>query len=729
MKAYWALAKIDLKLALRNKGVIFFNYLFPLLFFFVFAEMMDAEKGGAITYVVSMVLVLGILGNGLFGAGVRAVQERELNILRRYKVTPISPAPLLVASLTTGLLVFLPVIFIVLGLAHFMYGMPIPDRMFSLLGLIMLGSLAFRALGLILAAVVNTMQESQLLIQLIYMPMLFLSGATFPITMLPSWARIFSQYLPASYLVTGFQGVFFREQTFWQNWQSVLALLATIIIGLFISVQIFRWEKEEKIKASAKLWVVAVMLPFLILGTYQAYRQDQIRQAEILYRDMQRSQSYLIRGARIFVGNGPVIEAGAVLVKNGKIQEVYDGQIPDPKTLNAEAVEASGKTLLPGLIDVHVHLGAPAGVLPSDMQYAPAPMMTRALTAYLYCGVTTVKSVGDSLEDSLKLRSRIQAAELLGATLYACGPMFTAQKGHGTEYFDSLPGVVRELALRQWVRTPGSPEQAKEQVRELKEQGVDGIKAILEGGSATRLFDRMDLRVLLGVAEEAGAQRLPLVIHTGSRQDVADALSVGAAGIEHGSSRDELPEALLKKMVAAGAFYDPTLTVLEALRQLEEGRADLLDGSLVQQVESSAIIDETRDSVVSGKFAKGSVPSAAARLEMAQANLRRAYEAGVSLVAGSDAGNLLVMHGPSLHRELQLWVEAGIPPYVALQGATYNAARLLRAEKRIGSIQKGLDADLLLVDGDPTRDISATERISVVFYQGERLNRSKLLNR
>ena len=108
MRAYLALIKIDLKLALRDRSVIFFNYLFPLIFFFVFAEMMGSARGGGIANVVTMVLTIGILGNGLWGAGMRAVQEREKNILRRFKVTPISPAPILVASMVTGWLIYLP---------------------------------------------------------------------------------------------------------------------------------------------------------------------------------------------------------------------------------------------------------------------------------------------------------------------------------------------------------------------------------------------------------------------------------------------------------------------------------------------------------------------------------------------------------------------------------------------------------------------------------------------
>jgi imidazolonepropionase-like amidohydrolase len=100
----------------------------------------------------------------------------------------------------------------------------------------------------------------------------------------------------------------------------------------------------------------------------------------------------------------------------------------------------------------------------------------------------------------------------------------------------------------------------------------------------------------------------------------------------------------------------------------------------------------------------------------------------VPLVTGSDAGNMLVFHGPTVHRELQLWVEAGIPPAAALQAATWNAAKLLRAEHRIGLVSAGRDANLLVVDGDPTRDISATERISLVIFKGERIRRPELFD-
>ena len=246
MRGYVAQALINLKLTFRDRTVIFFNYLFPLVFFFIFAQLFHAEQGGAIIQVVTMVLNIGILGSGFFGAGIRAVQDREANILRRFKVAPISAAPILVASLITGLLNFLPSAFMMIVLAHFIYGMDWPQSWVSLFVFIAIGSLAFRALGLVIASVVNSMQESQIVIQLLYFPMLFLSGTTIPLSVLPNWVQVLAQFLPATHLMTGMQAILARNESLFQNASAVGALILTIALATFIGVKLFRWEKEEK---------------------------------------------------------------------------------------------------------------------------------------------------------------------------------------------------------------------------------------------------------------------------------------------------------------------------------------------------------------------------------------------------------------------------------------------------------------------------------------------------
>jgi ABC-type multidrug transport system permease subunit len=274
MKSYLELIKIDLKLALRLRTVIFFNYLFPLIFFFTFGTIFHAGQSvDAITQVITMSLALGVLGSGLFGAGIRSLQERELGILRRYKVTPITPGPLLVASMVTGWIVFMPYIGLMLVLSHYYYHMPWPHHMFSLLVFISLGLIAFRAIGLVIASVANTMQEGTILVQLLYFPMLFLSGATFPAEYFPPSLQIVSKFIPATYYVQGVKDIIKNNQGL--NWGYVGALLLTTVVGFIVGMKLFRWEKEEKIRGSAKLWVAGVLAPFLILGFWQAFHRTK----------------------------------------------------------------------------------------------------------------------------------------------------------------------------------------------------------------------------------------------------------------------------------------------------------------------------------------------------------------------------------------------------------------------------------------------------------------------
>jgi hypothetical protein len=402
-----------------------------------------------------------------------------------------------------------------------------------------------------------------------------------------------------------------------------------------LAAKLFRWEKEEKLRPAAKFWLLAVLGPFLVLGAYQMHAKTNIAKQKILGRDVQRSRTALIRDARLFLGDGTVIDQGSVLIKDGKIAEIYTGPAPDAKSLRADAIEAAGKTLLPGLIDVHVHLGSP-GLPITDPQFYQNPdaNFDRELAAYLFSGVTAVKSAGDQLDMVLKHRATNASGERLGAELVAEEPP-----------------------------------------------------------SAT----------------------------------VVD-------GIEHGVMRGSIPQEQITKMKAMGVDYDPMLAAVEAMEAFMDGRAEFLDRSLVQQVVPRQWFAQVKDSLNSPaiqaarKAARESSAASPFRLDLAKQNLAAVNRAGVMLVSGTDSGNPMVVHGPGVHRELQLWVEAGIPPSAALQGATYNAARLLRADQRIGLIRKGYDASLLLVDGNPLQDISATERISTVFLKGERVDRSELFD-
>ncbi|HEY4362044.1 MAG TPA: amidohydrolase family protein [Bryobacteraceae bacterium] len=731
MNAYIAQIRMNLRLTFRDRGVLIFGYVFPLMFLFMFGQLGHADQGSS-SQIVNMVLTIGVLGSGFFGAAMRAITERENNILRRFKVAPIDAGPILVSSLVVGLVTYLPLVVIVISLAQGMWGMaPIENKgsVFLFLGI---GVIAFRAMGGMIASVANSMQEGQILVQMFYMPMLLLGGATIPLTVMPEWLQTASQFLPSTHFSMGMKGIFQRHESITDNLSAVGALLLTAVLGTFLGVKLFRWDKEEKLRPSAKFWLVAVLAPFLALGAWQSYAKTNLAKDKMLERDSNRNHTFLIRNARLFLGDGTVIEQGSVLVKNGKIAEVFTGAAPDAKSLKAESIEAAGKTLLPGLIDVHVHLGANGGFASKQDDYTKADEnIDHELAAYLYSGVTAVKSAGDTLDAMLKHREAIASGETLGAELFTVGPMFTVEGGHGAEALQYIPENVRATVQQQIVRLPKSADEARAQVAALKAKGVDGIKAILDAGAGSTHWNRLDPQILRAIGDAARQAGLPLVVHTGDARDVADALDAGASGIEHGSFHEVIPAALFARMKEANVTYDPTLTAVEGIAAFVKQDLTPLQRSLVIQTAPPDLLESTKalmvsPSVNSFRAAYAGYP---VNLDVAQKNLVAAQQAGVTLVTGTDSGNPLVLHGPAVHRELQLWVAAGVPPAAALQGATYNAAKLLRADRRIGLIRGGYEATLLLVDGNPLQEISATERISIVFLKGEAINRTKLLER
>ncbi|HTU43950.1 MAG TPA: amidohydrolase family protein [Bryobacteraceae bacterium] len=729
MKPYIAQIRSNLRLMGRDRSVLFFSYLFPLVFFFPFAQMMGGrQSSAAMAQVIAMVIIIGVLGNGFFGAGMRAVQDRETNVLRRFKVAPVGPAPIIVASMVSGLVSYIPLIILLFALARIVYYMPVPRNLLSILLFVCISVVAFRSMGMIIAAVVNSAQEAAILTQTLYIPMLFLSGATFPVSIMPIWVQTIAQFLPATYLYQGMQSIMIGGQGLLANLVPIAALLITMCVALTVGVKLFRWEKEEKISGRAKLWILAVLAPFIVMGAYQAKTRENIQRAKILTRQEERNRTVLFDNVKILVGNGTVIQNGAVLVKNGKIAQVFNTPPADTKALEADVLDESGKTLMPGLIDMHVHIGAFGGVYQDARKYADPNADKRKLAAYLYSGVTAVRSTGDWLNNSLELKRLINSGEYLGAEFFACGPLFTAPGGHPTELLKILPESMRKTGEEQFVRLPKDAAEARAQVDDLKKAGVDCIKAVLEAGNpVVGVFPRLNTGIYDAIIAEATKDNLPSATHTARPSDVKDAADAGTTSVEHGSVLDLIPASTFAEMKEKGIAYDPTLSVFEAILDLHTGNPEPLNRSLVQQTAPKDLLAGTR-AMLEQRKPDTKVPVLQHWLTVGNENLLNAYKSGVMLITGTDAGNMLVIHGPTVQHEMELWVKAGIPAAVAIQAATYNAAKVLRADNRIGSIQTGRDATLILLDGDPLQEISNAERVSLVMFRGERISRSELFN-
>ena len=327
------------------------------------------------------------------------------------------------------------------------------------------------------------------------------------------------------------------------------------------------------------------------------------------------------------------------------------------------------------MIDVDVHLGLSGGF---SAQPATEKQMQRELAEYLYSGITAVESVGDSIDPVLKVRGAIDSGERLGAQLFVCG-------------------------------TLGAPEGPGSHVDAFPRKGVDSIQVRCPHPTSARLR---------AIAAESRTRNLPVVVHTVDREEVANALKAGVDGIRQGSFRDAIPQETFAAMKQARVTYDPTL-------RAADGGLTQLNRPLVLQTAPPELLSAIRKAMASPDFLK---PREGLRgsLNTAESNLLHAWQAGVTLVTGSDAGSPLVLHGPTLQRELELWVDAGIPNGVALQAATWNAARLLRADRRFGAIRAGMEATLVIVDGNPLTDIRAMSAITSVILKGERVSRSTL---
>jgi imidazolonepropionase-like amidohydrolase len=261
---------------------------------------------------------------------------------------------------------------------------------------------------------------------------------------------------------------------------------------------------------------------------------------------------------------------------------------------------------------------------------------------------------------------------------------------------------------------------------QIAAHGVDGVKIVLESGGQGSLFERLDLAVLDAIVKAANAHNLPVVVHTGNLQDIRDAAARNIHGLEHGAMRDALPEDLVAELAATHIRYDPTLSVLDAFVRLAKKDTSMLEDPLARQTVSAQLLTKMRTWVQSHDFPESMRQIPSVPETNAAKNLRKAREAGVPLVLGTDAGNAGVFHGPAVHRELELWRDSGIPAAEILKAATSAAAELLGAGNRLGKVAKDYEANLLIVDGNPLEDISTTRRISDVIFQGERVRRSAL---
>ena len=269
----WSLTLSRMRLAMRNRAFFFFSLIMPLAFLFGYAGLFRRFGGEAMLFVLPMVLALTVMGT-FWGLSVQLVTFREQGILRRFRVTPVGASAMLGSSLISNYFLTLPTIVIEFYISRSLFHMAGLGNLLSVFILVTIGIVTFASLGLIVASVTNTMQETQIINQIIWFVFLFISGATIPFPMLPSMVQAVAVFLPATYLVSGLQRAMI-DHTELPNLGMYLASLGgCALIAFVVAAQLFRWEPEAKVPRQAKLWAVAAIIPFLLLGVWENFNGD-----------------------------------------------------------------------------------------------------------------------------------------------------------------------------------------------------------------------------------------------------------------------------------------------------------------------------------------------------------------------------------------------------------------------------------------------------------------------
>lgn len=390
---------------------------------------------------------------------------------------------------------------------------------------------------------------------------------------------------------------------------------------------------------------------------------------------------FAIRDVRVFDGER-VLERRTVLVERGKIVRIGG---PSLRLGTAEVVPCEGCTLLPGLIDSHVHVGGD---------------VNGALRQALVLGVTTVLDMFNGGERLKQLKQVASDDPLDVADVRTAGIGATAPGGHPTQ-MGGMP-----------FPTVAGPDQAKEFVAARVVEGSDYIKIIYDDlaslGMHLPMLSKPTLEALIREAHQQGKLA---VVHVLSEEQARTAIAAGADGLAHMFTGETASPDFGRFVARHRAFVIPTLSILYGNCGMSEGPALAADPNL-----QKFIRDEWRRSL------EIKLPFPPQSCSGALQGIRQLRDARVPILAGTDAPVPGTTYGASIHGELSLLVRAGLTPVQALAAASSTPARTFGLTDR-GRIRRGMRADLLLVRGDPTRNILATRDIVAVWKRGVRVQR------
>jgi len=287
LRNFATLTRMRIQLTLRNKMFLFFSVIMPFAFFFLYAGIFAKGQPAVVKFFLGPLIAFTVMGS-FWGLSAALVSFREQGILRRFHVSPVTASDMLASSVVANYFLVLPTVLLEFLFARYIYHVTDFGNLLATFILISIGNISFASMGLVVASVTNTMQETQVINQILWLPLIFLSGATFPLAFLPSVVQKVSLFLPATYLVQGLQRAIFSSVPIWQLGVQFASLASWAVLTFFLSAQLFRWEPEVKVPRRAKLLVVATAIPFLLLGLWENKYGNIPAQAQSAYDSLSR---------------------------------------------------------------------------------------------------------------------------------------------------------------------------------------------------------------------------------------------------------------------------------------------------------------------------------------------------------------------------------------------------------------------------------------------------------
>jgi imidazolonepropionase-like amidohydrolase len=437
-----------------------------------------------------------------------------------------------------------------------------------------------------------------------------------------------------------------------------------------------------------------------------------------------RSTTLAVNGAILIDGTGaaPVPDAAVVITGDRIVAAGPRSMIEVPQS--ARTIDARGKWIIPGLVDAHVHFFQSGGLytrpdvidlrrrVPYEKELAWIRRRSPyTFTRYLCSGVTSVVDVGGPFAN-FNVRSR---ASLIRAAprVAVAGPLISTYAPENLQSAD--PAII----------TVNSPKQAVALVRRELAHKPDLIKIWLIRRPAAKLEEA--IKIVEAVVKAGHASGVRIAVHATELETAKAAVRVGSDILVHSVFDRPVDDDFVQMVKERGVIYSTTIVVLEGYAEVLGQSVDLTD--IERSCGDPEVIASWTDLA---KIPTGQLPLSArlpgrfTNKAVILANLKRMQDAGVIVAAGTDAGNIGTLHGPSLHREFELMAEAGLTPMQIIVDATRNAARVFSPNPQIGTIESGKLADLVILDADPLVDIRNARQINTVIKGGHLFDAGKL---